>query len=101
MTWVVWVLAAVVIAVAGFVVVAVPRWRERDVRRRTAWSAARAAIESATVSRDAAAAALPEAEQLLSRAETIAAAHGGARAARSAEEHARRADALWQAAARA
>ncbi|NBH12232.1 hypothetical protein GTY80_54460, partial [Amycolatopsis sp. SID8362] len=45
MTWVVWVLAAVVIAVAGFGAVAVPRWRERDERRRVAWSAARAAID--------------------------------------------------------
>ena len=100
MTWVVWVLAAVVAAVAGFGVVAVPRWRDRDLRRRTAWSAARAAIDSAAVSRDAAAAPLPEAEQLLTRAETIAGAHGGARAAQAAEDHARRADALWRAAAR-
>lgn len=100
MTWVVWVLAAVVLAAAGFGVVAVPRWRDRDLRRRTAWSAARAAIDSAAVSRDAAAAPLPEAEQLLTRAETIAAAHGGPRAARAAEDHARRADALWRAAAR-
>jgi hypothetical protein len=38
MTWLVWVLVAVVIAVAGFAGVAVPRWRDRDVRRRTAWS---------------------------------------------------------------
>ncbi|MEU0792490.1 DUF6403 family protein [Amycolatopsis sp. NPDC005961] len=100
MTWVVWVLAAVVIVVAGFAAVAVPRWRERDVRRRTAWSAARAAIDTAAVSRDAAAGPQPEAEELLTRAETIAAAHGGERAARTAEDHARRADALWRAAAR-
>ncbi|WIX99679.1 DUF6403 family protein [Amycolatopsis mongoliensis] len=100
MTWVVWVIAAVVIAVGGFGVVAVPWWRGRELRRRTAWSAARAAIENAAVSRDAAAAPQPEAEQLLTRAETIAAAHGGARAAQAAEEHARRADAIWRAAAR-
>ncbi|MEU8639749.1 DUF6403 family protein [Amycolatopsis sp. NPDC048633] len=100
MTGVVWVLAAVVIAVAGCGAVAVPRLRDRDLRRRTAWSAARAAIESATVSRDAAAGTRPEAEQLLARAETIAAAHGGPRAARAAEDHARRADALWQEATR-
>ncbi|MFI5590935.1 DUF6403 family protein [Amycolatopsis sp. NPDC051758] len=99
MTWVVWVLAAVVVAVAGFGVVAVPRWRDRDLRRRTAWSAARAAIESATVSRDAAAGPQPEAEQLLARAETIAAAHGGPRAAKTAHDHAVRADELWRAAA--
>lgn len=98
MTWVVWVLAAVVIAVAGAGVVAWPWWRDRDLRRRTAWSAARAAIDSAAVSRDAAAGPLPEAEQALTRAETIAAAHGGERAARAARDHARRADALWQAA---
>src|SRR5690349_6363854 len=100
MTWLVWVLGAAVIAAAGFGVVAVPWWRDRDLRRRTAWSAARAAIDSAAVSRDAAAAPLLEAEQLLTRAETIAAGHGGERAARSAEDHARRADALWRAAAR-
>ncbi|MEA5361067.1 DUF6403 family protein [Amycolatopsis sp., V23-08] len=100
MTWLVWVLGVVVIAAAGFGVVAVPRWRERDLRTRTAWSAARAAIDSAAVSRDAATAPLPEAEQLLARAETIAAAHGGPRAAETARDHAVRADALWQAAAR-
>ena len=100
MTWLVWVLGAVVIAAAGAGVVAWPWWRDRDVRRRTAWSAARAAIDSAAVSRDAASAPLPEAEQLLARAETIAAANGGARAAQTAEDHARRADVLWQAAAR-
>ncbi|MEV6629094.1 DUF6403 family protein [Amycolatopsis sp. NPDC051114] len=37
---------------------------------------------------------------MLARAETIAAAHGGTRAARTAEDHARRADVLWQATAR-
>jgi hypothetical protein len=100
MTWVVWVLAAVVIAAAGFGVVAGPRWRDRTLHRRTAWSAARAAIDSAAVSRDAAAAPLPEAEQLLTQAETIAAARGGVRAAQAAEERARRADALWRTTAR-
>jgi hypothetical protein len=100
MTWLVWVLGAVVIAATGFGVVALPRLRELDLRRRTAWSAARAAIDSASVSRDAAAAPLPEAEQLLTRAEALAGAHGGERAAQAAEEHARRADALWRAAAR-
>jgi predicted negative regulator of RcsB-dependent stress response len=100
MTWLVWVLGAAVIAAAGVGVVAWPWWRDRDMRRRTAWSAARAAIDSAAVSRDAASSSQLEAEQLLARAETIAAAHGGTRAARTAEDHARRADALWQAAAR-
>ncbi|WP_328455713.1 MULTISPECIES: DUF6403 family protein [unclassified Amycolatopsis] len=100
MTWVVWVLAAVLVVAAGSGVVAVPRLRERDLRRRTAWSAARAAIDSAGVSRDAATDPQPEAEQLLARAETIAAAQGGPRAARAARDHARRADALWRAAAR-
>lgn len=98
MTWVVWVVAAVVVAVAGAGVVAVPRLRDRDLRRRTAWSAARAAIDSAAVSRDAATTSQPEAEQLLARAETLAAAHGGPRAAESAHDHAVRADALWRAA---
>jgi uncharacterized membrane protein YhaH (DUF805 family) len=73
MTWVVWVLAAVLVAVAGAGVIAVPRLRDRDLRRRTAWSAAAAAIGSAAVSRDAATTSQPEAEQLLTRAETIAA----------------------------
>jgi predicted negative regulator of RcsB-dependent stress response len=100
MTWLVWVLGAAVIAAAGVGVVAWPWWRDRDMRRRTAWSAARAAIDSAAVSRDAASSSQLEAEQLLARAETIAAAHGGTRAARTAEDHARRADALWQAAGR-
>jgi hypothetical protein len=100
MTWVVWVLAAVLVAVAGAGVIAVPRLRDRDLRRRTAWSAAAAAIGSAAVSRDAATTSQPEAEQLLTRAETIAAAHGGARAAEAARDHAVRADALWRAAAR-
>jgi hypothetical protein len=100
MTWLVWVVGAVVVAAAGGGVVALPWLRDRDLRRRTAWSAARAAIDSAAVSRDAASAPQPEAEQLLTRAETIAAAHGGPRAARAAQDHARRADALWQAAAR-
>ncbi|WP_410620845.1 DUF6403 family protein [Amycolatopsis sp. cmx-8-4] len=98
MTWVVWVVAAALVVVAGAGVVAVPRLRDRDLRRRTAWSAARAAIDSAAVSRDAATTSQPEAEQLLARAETLAAAHGGPRAAESAHDHAVRADELWRAA---
>ena len=98
MTWVVWVLAAVVVAIAGAGVVAVPRLRDRDLRRRTAWSAARAAIDSAAVSRAAATAPQAEAEQLLAQAETIAAAHGGPRAAKTAHDNAVRADELWRAA---
>src|SRR3954469_887680 len=89
MTWLVWVLGAAVIAAAGVGVVAWPWWRDRDLRRRTAWSAARAAVDSAAVSRDAASSSQLEAEQLLARAETIAAAHGGTRAARTAAGHAR------------
>ncbi|WP_229706208.1 DUF6403 family protein [Micromonospora sonchi] len=43
-----------------------------------AWSTARAAIDSATVSRDATRARVPEAERLLARAEFLAAERGGA-----------------------
>lgn len=97
MTWLTWLIAAAVLVAAGFLVVALPRWRAHDMRRRTAWSAARAAIESASVSRDAAAGRHDEAEQLLTRAESIAAHRGGTRAARSAQRFAEQADALWRA----
>jgi hypothetical protein len=95
----IWVIAGVVILAAGFGVAVVPRLRARATDRATAWSAARAAVESATVSRDACAERRAAAEEELARADAIVAAGGGARAARTAAEHARRADRLWRAAA--
>lgn len=84
---------------AGFVAVYVPRMRGRDVERRTAWSAARAALAAAAVSRDAASHAVPEADDLFERAELLAAHHGGVAAATEAADWATRADRLWRAAA--
>ena len=93
----VWGVGAALVVLAGAATVAVPWWRDRALRRRVAWSAARAAIDSAAVSRDAASGRDDEAEQLLARAETIAARHGGVQAAETAREYAARADARWQA----
>ncbi|GAA1770432.1 DUF6403 family protein [Luedemannella helvata] len=97
--WPVWVIGAVLLLVAGFATAFVPRWRRRSADRRAAWARARAAIESATISRDAVPAAVAAADQLLSRAETIAAHRGGRSAARAATRYARQADELWRAAA--
>jgi hypothetical protein len=98
-SWLIWAVAGVVILAAGFGVALVPRLRARASDREVAWSTARAAIESATVSRDACADRPDAAEEALARAEAIVANGGGARAARTATEHARRADRLWRAAA--
>ncbi|WDZ83534.1 DUF6403 family protein [Micromonospora cathayae] len=92
----IWVGGGVLLVAAGFVTTLTPRWRARQRERRTAWSGARAAIDSATVSRDAAVRPVPEAERLLTRAELIAAGRGGSDAARTAAEHAARADRLWR-----
>jgi hypothetical protein len=100
MTWWVWVAAAVVLVGAGYAVVALPRLRERKTRLRTAWAAARAALERAAISRDAASGEHPEAEQLLARATALAAEGGGPGAAETVREQARHADKLWQEAAR-
>ncbi|MFV2019953.1 DUF6403 family protein [Micromonospora sp. LOL_023] len=54
-------------------------------------------MDAASVSRDAAPRPVAEAEQLLTRAQALAADRGGRAAARSATEYARRADQLWQA----
>ena len=97
--WWLWVAGTVVLAGAGFAATAVPRLRLRASSRRTAWSAAHAAIASAGVSRDACRDAVPEAAQLLARAEGIAAGRGGDSAATEAAELARRADRVWRAAA--
>lgn len=98
-SWWVWAVGVVLLFVAGFGAVRVPRRRAESLHRRTAWSEARTAIGTAEVSRDAAPVRVPEAEQLLTRAELVAARRGGAAAAGSAIELARRADQLWRAAA--
>jgi len=97
-SWLIWLIGVVLLFVAGFAAVLLPRRRANELDRRTAWSAARAAIDTAGVSRDAAPARVAEAEQLLARAESIAAEHGGRAAAESAADCARRADRLWRSA---
>lgn len=97
-TWLIWPIGGILLLAAGFGAALLPRLRERELRRRTAWSTARAAIESASVSRDAAPGTVDEAERLLTRAELLAGEHGGTAAADSAAEYARQADRLWRAA---
>lgn len=94
-----WVVGVVLLLAAGFALAYLPRARSRALGERTAWSAARAAITSAAVSRDAAANDVPEADDLFARAELLAASGGGADAAREAAECAERADELWRAVA--
>ncbi|MBO4163291.1 DUF6403 family protein [Micromonospora antibiotica] len=89
-----WLAGAVLLVAAGVVTTLLPHRRARSEQRRTAWSVARAAIDSAAVSRDAAPDRVPEAERLLTRAESLA--RGGVDAARAAAEHARQADRLWR-----
>jgi hypothetical protein len=98
LSWLIWLIGIVLVFAAGFATVLIPRRRAWSLERRTAWSAARAAIDTATVSRDAAAGQVAEAEQLLARAESIAAGHGGRAAADQAAECAQQADRLWRAA---
>src|ERR1700759_5750768 len=95
--WVVWVLGVAVLAAAGYVTTLLPRRRARAAASQTAWSAARAAIETAGVGRAAAPGPVPEAEEWLPRAELIAARRGGAAAAESAAGDARPFDRLWRA----
>ncbi|EHR60573.1 DUF6403 family protein [Saccharomonospora cyanea] len=95
-SWLIWLVGGLLLVAAGVASTLVPRLRARDVRRRTAWSTARAAIDSAAVSRDACPAPVAEAEQLLARAETIAAERGGVAAAEEATRCAERADRLWR-----
>lgn len=97
--WFLWPVGAALLGIAGFVTSLLPRRRARAAAGRVAWSAAHAAIETAGVSRDAAPVSVPEAEQLLLRAELLAARPGGPDAASDAAECARRADQLWRAAA--
>lgn len=96
-SWLVWLGGGAVLLVAGFAAAVLPRRRAHDHGRRLSWSTARAAIDAASVSRDAAPRPVAEAEQLLTRAQALAADRGGRAAARSATEYARRADQLWQA----
>ncbi|MEU8820547.1 DUF6403 family protein [Actinoplanes sp. NPDC048796] len=98
--WWIWGAGGVVLFVSGFAVVAGPRRRQRATERRVAWSAARAAIATAAVSRDAAGTRAErdaEATELLRRAEAIAAARGGPDAAHEATELARAAERMWRA----
>ncbi|MBK1783589.1 DUF6403 family protein [Prauserella cavernicola] len=99
-SWLIWLVGGVVLVAAGVASTLLPRLRARDLRRRTAWSTARAAIDSASVSRDACQDQVAEAEQLLARAESIAADRGGAGAADEAAALAERADRLWREARR-
>ncbi len=99
-SWLVWVVGAVLLVAAGFAAVVVPRLRSGGLQRRTARSDARAAVGTATVSRDACPVPVTEADQLLHRAELILAGRGGHAAARTAAECARRADRLWRDASR-
>lgn len=95
-SWWLWPIGVIVLFAAGVGTVLVPRLRAADLRRRTAWSAARAAIEAAGISRDAAPVDVPEAEQLLARARSVAAGRGGWSAADAATAYAERADKLWR-----
>ncbi|SCL25174.1 hypothetical protein GA0074692_1909 [Micromonospora pallida] len=95
--WLIWLGGGVLLVAAGAATTLVPRWRTRQQERRIAWSAARAAIDSAAVSRDAAPRRVAEAERLMSQAELVAADHGGVDAARLAARYAQQADRLWRA----
>ena len=95
-SWWVWLVGVLVLFAAGGAATLLPRLRVAGVERRTAWSAAHAAIDTASVSRDAASGTVPEAEQLLARAEAVAARRGGRAAAETAAGYARRADRLWR-----
>ncbi|QOC91403.1 DUF6403 family protein [Micromonospora craniellae] len=92
-----WLSGSVLLLGAGVLTTLLPRLHSRRRDRLVAWSTARAAIDSATVSRDAATTPVPEADGLLARAERLAADDGGVTAAREAAGYARRADELWQA----
>ncbi|MFI5932281.1 DUF6403 family protein [Actinoplanes sp. NPDC051494] len=96
MGWI-WAAGATILVLGGFTAVALPRMRAATEHRRNAWSTARAATATATISRDAARTTLPEADLLLARAEAITAAgQGGHRAAEQVTDLAGRADHLWR-----
>jgi hypothetical protein len=98
-SWLPWVLGVVVLAAAGFGAAYVPRRRNRQLRERTAWADARAALDSAAISRDASLLAVPVADDLYTRAELLVAGEGGLAAAEEAVVLAEKADRLWQGAA--
>jgi len=98
-TWLVWLIGALLLVAAGFAAAFVPRWLAGARAGAVAWSGARAAIDVATVSRDAASGRLAEADELLAQAEAIAAGPGGEDAAREAARCAHEADRLWREAA--
>ena len=97
MSWPYWAVGVVVLALAGFGTAFVARQRARGIVKRTAWSSARDAVARAGVSRDACAADVPDATDLLYRAELIVAGGGGVAAARDAAKLATDADRLWRA----
>lgn len=92
-SWLPWVLGVLLLAAAGFGVTYLPRARARSLRARTAWSAARAAITSAAISRDAAPHDVARADELLARAESLT---GGLAAAQEAADCATEADRLYR-----
>jgi hypothetical protein len=97
--WLMWLVGIAVLVTAGFAATFVPHARRRRQRGDEAWAAARSAIETATIRRDACEATVIEADDLLARAEAIAAEGGGPDAAERAESDARRAGRLWREAA--
>jgi hypothetical protein len=97
--WLVWVVGAAVLVGAGFGAAYLPRTRARAQQVRVAWSNARAAVDSAAISRDATRHTVPRAEELFTRAELLVAHGGGVNAATEAAHCASRADRLWRAAA--
>ncbi|MFD6795248.1 MULTISPECIES: DUF6403 family protein [Prauserella salsuginis group] len=89
----IWLVGGIVLIGAGVVSAYLPRLRAHAERKRAAWATAKAAIATATVSRDACATDVPEARRLLAEAEALG---GGPDAARTATELAERADTLWR-----
>ena len=95
-SWLIWLVGIAVLVAVGFAATFVPQARRRRLRGDEAWAAARSAIETAAIRRDACEATVPEADDLLARAEAIAAEDGGPGAAERAERDARRAGSLWR-----
>jgi hypothetical protein len=98
-SWLPWVLGVVLLAAAGFLAAYLPRLRARGLRDRTALAGARAALDSAAISRDAAPRPVAAADELFARAELLVAGRPGVTAAEEAAELAERADRLWREAA--
>ena len=96
-SWLIWVIGVPLLLLAGFATSYVGRRRARMLHQRSAWAAADAALAAARISRDASEDTIGAADDLLTRAELIAADGGGPDDARIAEELAARADLLWRA----